>query len=200
MIICCLDLEGVLVPEIWIEVSKKTKIPGLRLTTRNIPDYDVLMKRRLKILREHRISLKDIQDVIQKIKPLPGAKVFLDALRAKHQVVILSDTFEEFSRPLMRQLGWPSIFCNFLETDTRGFISNYRLRQPNGKEKAVKALRGIGFEVRAAGDSYNDITMLKSAHRGVLFNPPANIVKEFPRFKVTKTYRQLLGELAGERR
>ena len=196
MTICCLDLEGVLVPEIWIEVSKKTKIPGLRLTTRDIPDYDVLMKRRLKILREHRITLKDIQEVIQKIRPLPGAKAFLDELRSRHQAVILSDTFEEFAKPLMRQLGMPSIFCNFLETDKKGFISNYRLRQKNGKEKAVKALRGIGFEVRAAGDSYNDITMLKAADLGILFNPPANITKEFPRLAITRSYSALLSRLA----
>ena len=196
MIICCLDLEGVLVPEIWIEVAKQTKLPALRLTTRDVPDYDVLMKRRLKILRENRISLKDIQSVIQKIRPLPGAKLFLDKLRSERQVLILSDTFEEFAKPLMRQLGWPGIFCNDLQTDKKGFITHYRLRQKNGKEKAVKALRGIGYKVHAAGDSYNDITMLKAAHRGVLFNPPANIAKEYPSLKITKNYKDLLSALS----
>ena len=196
MIICCLDLEGVLVPEIWIEVAKKTKILELRLTTRDVPDYDVLMKRRLKILRENHISLKDIQSVIQKIRPLPGARVFLDKLRSERQVLILSDTFEEFAKPLMRQLGWPAIFCNDLQTDKKGMISGYRLRRKNGKEKAVKALRGIGYRVNAAGDSYNDIRMLKAANRGVLFNPPGNIVKEFPGFKITKNYKELFSALS----
>ena len=195
MIIRCLDLEGVLVPEIWIAVSKKTGIRDLRFTTRDIPDYDVLMRRRLKILRENGLKLKDIQNVIRKIRPLPGARAFLDALRSRGQVLILSDTFEEFAGPLMRQLGMPSLFCNQLLVDKKGFISGYRLRQKNGKEKAVKALRSIGFEVRAAGDSYNDITMLKAADRGVLFHPPANIVKEFPGFKVAKNYKDLLSKL-----
>lgn len=197
MIVCCLDLEGVLVPEIWIQVSKKTGIQELRFTTRDIPDYDALMKRRLQILRKHRISLKDIQSVIQQIRPLPGAKAFLDKLRSKRQVIILSDTYEEFASPLMRQLGRPSIFCNYLETDKKGFISNYRLRQKNGKEKAVLALRKIGFQVCAVGDSYNDIGMLKAADKAVLFNPPSNIVKEFPKFKVAKNYSQLLVSLRG---
>lgn len=196
MIICCLDLEGVLVPEIWIQISKKTGIDDLKYTTRDIPDYDVLMRRRLKILKKEKIRLKDIQNVISKIKPLPGAKAFLDKLRTQHQTIILSDTFEEFAKPLMEQLGWPSIFCNHLEVDKKGFISNYRLRQPNGKEKAVRALKQIGFCVHAAGDSYNDITMLKAADRGVLFNPPANIVKEFPKFKTAKNYPDLLRRLA----
>lgn len=196
MTICCLDLEGVLVPEIWIEVSKKTKIQDLRFTTRDIPDYDVLMKRRLKILQDHRIRLSDIQDVIGKIKPLPGAKAFLDTLRSKHQVVILSDTFEEFARPLMKQLGWPSIFCNYLSIDSKGFIANYHLRQKDGKKKAVKALQGLGFEIRASGDSYNDITMLQTADKGVLFNPPESIAKKYSHFKVATNYSHLLKELA----
>ncbi len=195
MIVCCLDLEGVLVPEIWIAVSKKTGIQDLRFTTRDIPDYDVLMKRRLKILREHNLKLKDIQNVISGIKPLSGAKAFLDELRQKHQVIILSDTFEEFANPLMRQLGWPTIFCNYLELDQKGFIANYHLRQKNGKQKAVESLKKIGFEVRAAGDSYNDITMLKTVDKGILFNPPDNIRKEFPKFKVTKSYKDLLNAL-----
>ena len=193
--IICLDLEGVLVPEIWIKVSEKTKIKELRLTTRDIPDYDALMKRRLKILREHRIKLSLIQKVISTIEPLPGAKAFLDKLRAQRQVIILSDTYYEFAMPLMKKLGRPSLFCNWLSTDKQGFISNYHLRQSNGKEKAVKALQSIGFKVCAAGDSYNDITMLKAADKGVLFNPPGNIVKKFPKFKVTRNYGALFKEL-----
>lgn len=193
--ICCLDLEGVLVPEIWIKVSEKTKIKSLSLTTRDIPDYDVLMKRRLKILRENNIKLKDIQKVIATIDPLPGAKNFLATLRSRSQVIILSDTYYEFAMPLMKKLGYPALFCNWLEVDAAGYILNYHLRQSNGKEKAVRALAEAGFRVRAAGDSYNDITMLKAADKGVLFNPPANIVKEFPQFKVTKNYRDLLKAL-----
>lgn len=195
MHICCLDLEGVLTPEVWIAVARDTKIPDLRLTTRDIPDYDVLMRRRLLILRKHGIKLRDIQGVISKLKPLPGAKRFLDRLRAQTQVLILSDTYYEFAAPLMKQLGQPSLFCNWLETDRKGFIKNYILRQKNGKEKAVRALRGIGFYVKAAGDSYNDITMLKAAHRGVLFKPPANIVREFPQFPVARNHDVLLKKL-----
>jgi phosphoserine/homoserine phosphotransferase len=197
IILCCLDLEGVLVPEIWIEFSKKTGIRNLRFTTRDIPDYDVLMRRRLTILREHRLKLQDIQKVIRRIRPLPGAKAFLDRLRARHQVVILSDTYEEFAQPLMEKLGFPTLFCNFLRTDKRGFIASYHLRQKNGKEKAVVAFNKIGFTVHAAGDSYNDIAMLKAADKGVLFNPPDKIRKENPRFFIAKTYSQLFKQLAG---
>lgn len=195
MDICCLDLEGVLVPEIWIQVSKKTGIDDLKFTTRDIPDYDALMRRRLKILRKEKIRLKDIQNVIARIKPLPGARAFLDKLRAQHQAVILSDTFEEFATPLMKQLGMPTIFCNSLRVDKKGFIAGYSLRQKDGKRKAVEGLKRIGFRVHAAGDSYNDITMLKAADKGVLFNPPANIRREFPRFKVAKNYSNLLKHL-----
>ena len=195
MVICCLDLEGVLVPEIWIAVSKKTGIRDLRFTTRDIPDYDVLMQRRLKILKKEGIRLKDIQNVIAGIRPLPGAKAFLENLRAKHQVIILSDTFEEFALPLMKQLGMPTIFCNSLKTDKRGFISGYTLRQKDGKRKAVENLKRSSFTVYAAGDSYNDITMLKSADKGVLFNPPDAIRRQFPKFKITKNYAQLLRAL-----
>lgn len=196
MIISCLDLEGVLVPEIWIEVSQKTGIDDLKFTTRDIPDYNVLMCRRLKILKKEKIRLKDIQNVIAKIKPLPGAKKFLNELRARHQAIILSDTFEQFAQPLMKQLGWPTLFCNTLKVDSRGFIAGYTLRQKDGKKKAVLNLQRTGFRVHAAGDSYNDITMLKAADKGVLFNPPANIVKEFPRFKVAKNYKALLNALS----
>ena len=193
--ICCLDLEGVLVPEIWINVAKKTGIRELRLTTRDEPDYDLLMKRRLKILRGNGIKLKDVELVISKILPLPGARSFLDMLRSRSQVVILSDTYYEFATSLMKKLGYPTIFCNWFSTDKKGFISSYHLRQRSGKEKAVRALKNMGFQVHAAGDSYNDITMLKAADKGVLFNPPNNIAKEFPEFRVTKNYKDLLKAL-----
>ena len=193
--ICCLDLEGVLVPEIWISVAQKTKIKELRRTTRDEPNYDLLMKQRLRILRRHGIRLRDIQNVIAKIKPLPGAKVFLSKLRQKSQVIILSDTYYEFAMPLMKKLDYPILFCNSLSTDKKGFISNYHLRQKNGKEKAVKALKKVGFKVRAAGDSYNDITMLRAADKGVLFNPPPGIVKKFPKLSVTRNYQALLRAL-----
>lgn len=192
MDVVCLDLEGVLVPEIWIEVSKKTGIRELSLTTRDIPDYDVLMRRRIKILRRHHIRLKDIQRVISTMKPLPGAAAFLARLRATHQVVILSDTFYEFAMPLIKKLGYPAIFCNELQSDRAGFVSGYCLRQKNGKQKAVKALQSIGFEVFAAGDSYNDITMLQAADRAVFFNPPDKILKECPRIKAVRRYGELL--------
>jgi len=194
--ICCLDLEGVLVPEIWIAVAEKTRIKELRLTTRDCPDYDALMKRRLAILRQHGIKLRDIQNVIAKIYPLVGAKDFLNKLRARFQVIILSDTYYEFAGPLMKKLGYPALFCNWLATDSNGFIVNYHLRQKNGKEKAVEGLKQLGFTVWAAGDSYNDISMLKAADRGVLFKPPRKIVAEYPQFKITKNYRELLKAFA----
>ena len=190
--ICCLDMEGVLVPEIWIEVAGKTKIEKLRLTTRDISDYDVLMKSRLKILKENGIKLKEIQQVISSMNPLPGAKKFLNQLRAQRQVLILSDTYYEFAMPLMKKLNYPTLFCNWLTTDSKGFITNYHLRQKNGKEKAVKAIKNIDFGVKAVGDSYNDITMLKAADQGILFNPPPQIQKEFPHFKVATNYSDLL--------
>ena len=194
-IICCLDLEGVLVPEIWIAVANKTKIAELRLTTRDIPDYHALMRRRLKILRRHRIKLALIQKVIAGLAPLAGAKNFLDKLRAVRQTVVLSDTYYEFAMPLMKKLGYPSLFCNWLSTDREGYIADYHLRQENGKEKAVRALESAGFAVWAAGDSYNDITMLQAADRGILFKPPAKIAKEFPRFHVAKNHAELYREL-----
>lgn len=195
MTMVCLDMEGVLVPEIWIAVAKKTGIDELRLTTRDIPDYDALMTRRLKILKNARIKLADIQKVIGAMQPFPGAKNFLDTLRTKTQVVILSDTFYDFAMPLMKKLGYPTLLCNFLEVDRSGFIRDYRLRQKDGKTQAVQAFRSIGFHVSAAGDSYNDIGMLKAAHRGVLFNPPDNIAREYPQFKKTTHYRALAKEL-----
>lgn len=193
--ICCLDLEGVLVPEIWINVAKETGIEALKRTTRDEPNYDLLMQYRLKILRENGIKLKDIQKVIAKLKPLAGAKKFLDDLRAKRQVIILSDTYYEFAGPLMKQLGYPALFCNWLEVDGDGFIKNYHLRQKDGKKNAVAGLKNLGFEVVAAGDSYNDLSMLQEANRGILFRPPEAIKKEYPQFPVVQNYRELACEL-----
>ena len=185
------DLEGVLVPEIWIAVAEKTGIERLRLTTRDIPDYDQLMRGRIQILREHRLSLDDIQAVINTIEPLPGALDFLHWARAQTQLIILSDTFYEFAAPLMVKLGQPTLFCNTLEVDSSHAITGYRLRQHDGKRKAVAALRGLDFRVIAMGDSYNDTTMLVAADIGVLFRPPPNVVAEFPQFPVLHEYTEL---------
>lgn len=189
--ICCLDLEGVLMPEVWINVAKKVRLKELEITTRDEPDYDKLMKYRIGILRKQGIRLRDIRRVIEKMEPLPGASDFLKKLKENYQVIILSDTFYEFAGPMMKKLSRPTLFCNWLETDSEDFIVNYRLRQKNGKEQAVKGLRGLGFKVVAAGDSYNDITMLQAADRGILFRPPAKIAGEFPQFPVTNTYKEL---------
>lgn len=189
--IACLDLEGVLVPEIWINVAEKTGIKELRLTTRDISDYDILMKKRLKILDENKLTLKDIQDVIATLKPLEGAEKFLDWLRTEFQVIILSDTFYEFAQPLMKQLGFPCLFCHSLEMDTKGHIVNYHLRMKDQKTKSVKALQDINFKVIAAGDSYNDTGMLAQANSGILFMPPQNVIDEFPQFPVTQNYQEL---------
>jgi len=190
--IVTLDLEGVLVPEIWIAVAEKTGIKELRLTTRDVPDYDVLMKGRLNILDQHGLKLSDIQEVISTLRPLPGGKEFLDELRSLAQVIILSDTFEEFARPLMRQLGWPTLFCNKLVVENDRII-NYRLRQPNQKQKSVVALKSLNYHVIAAGDSFNDTAMLAEAHVGFLFHAPDAIKKQFPQFKAVETYFDLLG-------
>ncbi len=191
MQIVCLDLEGVLVPEIWIAFSEKTGIPELRRTTRDEPDYDKLMRFRLDLLRRHRLGLPDIQKVIRELGPMPGAKEFLDALRTRHQVVILSDTFYEFAMPLMAQLGMPTLFCHRLEADAQGFLVKYHLRMPEQKRAAVKAFRELNFKVVAAGDSYNDTLMLAEAHAGILFRPPQNVVDEFPQFPVVRDYAGL---------
>ncbi len=195
MEIVCLDMEGVLVPEIWIEFAERTGITELRATTRDIPDYDVLMQQRLRILDEHNLDLPAIQEVIAEMGPMEGARDFLDGLRAEYQLVILSDTFVEFARPLMQQLGWPTLFCHELETDSAGHISNYKLRMPNHKQAAVKAFRSLNFRTVAAGDSYNDTTMLGEADKGIFFRPPQNIVAEFPQFPVTANYRELREEI-----
>lgn len=189
--LACLDLEGVLVPEIWIAFAEKTGIEQLRLTTRDVPDYDKLMRGRLKILDEKNLKLADIQEVIRGITPLDGANDFLDWLRTEFQVIILSDTFDEFAAPLMAQLGFPALFCNFLVIDETDRIVDYRLRQNDGKTKAVAALKSLNLTVIATGDSYNDTGMLQEADAGILFCPPDNVIKEFPQFPVTTTYTQL---------
>ncbi len=196
------DLEGVLVPEIWIAVAEKTGIERLRLTTRDIPDYDQLMRGRIQILREHRLTLVDIQDVIATIDPLPGALDFLNWARAHTQIIILSDTFYEFAAPLMLKLGRPTLFCNSLAIDQENTIIGYYLRQQDSKKHSVLALKGLEFRVLAVGDSYNDTTMLGAADAGILFRPPANVIAEFPQFPVLREYDELrahiLGMLNGE--
>lgn len=191
MHIVCLDLEGVLVPEIWIEFAELTSIDALRATTRDVPDYDVLMRQRLRILKEHRLGLPDIQKVIATMAPLPGAKEFLDWVRSEFQLVILSDTFYEFAMPLMRQLDYPTLMCHRLSTDASGFVMDYHLRQKDPKRMAVKALHSLNYKVIAAGDSYNDTGMLSEADAGFFFCPPDSIVNEFPQFKVTRDYAAL---------
>ena len=196
--IVTLDLEGVLVPEIWIAFAEKTGIEQLKLTTRDIPDYDELMTGRLAILNEHGLKLADIQEVIGTLAPLEGAKAFLDKLRSITQVVILSDTFLEFAKPLMEQLAWPAIFCHDLEIDAEGRVANYQLRQPDQKRKAVAAFRSLNFRVIAAGDSYNDTTMLGEADTGFLFRSPDNVKAEFPQFRSAEEYDELMGLIRGE--
>jgi phosphoserine/homoserine phosphotransferase len=200
MHVACLDLEGVLVPEIWTNVAVRTGIEALRRTTRDEPDYDKLMRGRIEILDRHGLTLADIQRVIGEMEPLEGALAFLDELRERCSVIILSDTFDQFSKPLMRKLGWPTLFCNTLEIDRAGRIAGYRLRQKDGKKRAVEALHGLAFRVIAAGDSYNDTTMLAAADAGILFRPPDNVIRDFPQFPVTRTYddlRQAFEEAAG---
>lgn len=191
MHLACLDLEGVLVPEIWINVAERTGLAELRLTTRDIADYDRLMQHRLGILEANGIGLSAIQAVIGQMGPLPGAAQFLDQLRTRAQVVILSDTFYEFAMPLMAQLGYPALFCHRLETDGDR-ITGYRLRQPEGKRAAVRAFHTLNYRVVAAGDSYNDVAMLAEAETGILINPPAAVVDEYPQFRVTRDLTELL--------
>lgn len=193
--IICLDLEGVLIPEIWISTAEKAGIEELKTTTRDIPDYDELMRFRLDLVARHDLRINDIQAVIDTLTPLEGAKEFMTQLREDYQVLILSDTFAQFAKPMMRQLDWPTIFCHELIINDKGQIIDYKLRQQDQKYHAVQALHGLNFNVVAAGDSYNDTTMLDEADAGILFCPPKNVIDEFPQFPVTTTYDQLRSEI-----
>ena len=192
MHLVCLDLEGVLVPEIWISFAEATGIDELRLTTRDVPDYDVLMRGRISILNENHLKLADIQHVIEGMEPLAGAHCFLRELQRLGQVIILSDTFVEFAKPLMAKLGNPTLFCNSLVVDSSGSVIGYKLRIKDGKRKSVEALASAGFKIIAAGDSYNDINMLSAARHGILFRPPRTITEQFPQFPATRTHDELL--------
>jgi phosphoserine / homoserine phosphotransferase len=191
VLIVCLDLEGVLIPEVWIEFSRRTGIAELARTTRDEPDYDKLMRGRLEILQRHGLGLPDIQQVIDGMGPLPGAREFLADLRSRFQVVILSDTFSQFAQPLMRQLGWPTLFCHELVVAPDGAVRDYRLRMKDHKREAVRAFKALNFRTVAAGDSYNDVAMLAEAHAGIFIHPPANVAAEFPQFPVTRNYQEL---------
>ena len=188
--LACLDLEGVLLPEIWVKFAEKTGIEELKLTTREIPDYDELMQARLKILEDHNLKIHDIQKVIATLSPLEGAVDFLQWLKSEFQVIILSDTYYEFIGPLMKQLDYPTVFCHSLVIDENGIIADYKLRQTDQKTKAVKALQSLNFQVISAGDSYNDTGMLQQADGGILFCPPENVIKDFPQFPVAKNYAE----------
>jgi len=197
MQVVCLDLEGVLVPEIWIAFAERTGIPEFRRTTRDEPDYDKLMRFRIDLLAQKGLKLADIQDVIGGMSPLEGAKDFLDELRTRYQVIILSDTFYEFADPLMRQLGRPTLFCHKLVIDERGFVADFKLRQPDQKRHAVNALKSLNFQVIAAGDSYNDTGMLMAADQGFFIHPPESIVAQFPQFPVNRSYPELKAAIDG---
>ncbi|MDF1755111.1 MAG: bifunctional phosphoserine phosphatase/homoserine phosphotransferase ThrH [Verrucomicrobiales bacterium] len=199
MEIACLDLEGVLIPEIWVNFAKKTGIDELLATTRDIPDYDELMTQRLRILDQHGLKISQIQEVIDTLTPLDGAAEFLDWLRGEMQVVILSDTFYEFAAPFMKQLGYPTLFCHNLTIGDDGSVQDYNLRMPDQKREAVLRFRELNFTTIAAGDSYNDTTMLNEADRGILFCPPDNVIAEFPQFPVTLDYDQLKAEFTKAR-
>ncbi len=193
MYIVCSDLEGVFVPEIWVNVSKQTGIDELRLTTRDISDYNILMKRRLELLRQYGLSLHDVQKVISLLKPLPGALEFIDWLRTRSQIIVVSDTFIEFADPLIKQLGRPTLFCHHLTTDPAGNITDYNLRQKDSKKMVVEALQNLNYQVIAIGDSYNDIAMLRKAEIGLLYNPPQNVIDEHSDLTVVKSYSDLKG-------
>ncbi len=191
MYIVCSDLEGVLVPEIWIGVAEKTGIEELKLTTREIADYDQLMRHRLSVMNANGLKLNDITEVIETIDPLEGAAEFLSWLRSKTQVIIVSDTFTQFAAPLMKKLDWPTIFCNWLTIGPDGTIEKYHLRQEDGKRKVVEALQQVNFKIAAMGDSYNDITMIQAADHGILFRPPENITAQYPQLKAAYNYDDL---------
>lgn len=195
MNIVCLDLEGVLVPEIWIAFSEASGIPELKRTTRDEPDYDKLMKWRIGILKEHGLGLREIQDTIEKINPIPGAKEFLDELRSLTQVIIISDTFTQFATPLMRKLGWPTIFCNSLEVAENGEITGFKMRIENSKLTTVKALQSIGYETIASGDSYNDLGMIQASKAGFLFKSTDKIKSDHPELPAYETYDELMAAI-----
>lgn len=191
-LLVAMDLEGVLVPEVWISVAEKTGIPELRLTTRDFSDYSALMSHRMKILDQHRLTLRDIQDVINTMQPLPGAVEYLNWLRERHQAIILSDTFYEFASPLMQKLGWPTLFCNSIHADENGRVTGYTMRVDNGKKRATLAFKQLNFRVIAMGDSYNDTDMLKEADLGILFRPSENVRREFPQFQVVSEFTEVV--------
>jgi phosphoserine/homoserine phosphotransferase len=191
MHIICSDMEGVYTPEIWIGVAEKTGVPELRLTTRDISDYNVLMQKRLSILAEHRITIDDIREVIAGLDPLPGALDFLNWLRSRVPVIIVSDTYTQFAGPLMEKLGWPTLFCHTLTIGENGAVLDYNLRQPDAKRKTVLALKDLNYDIIAIGDSYNDIRMLQAADAGFLFNPPDTVTAEYPDFPVARDYAAL---------
>lgn len=195
MEIVCLDLEGVLVPEIWIAFAEESGIPELKRTTRDEPDYDKLMKYRIDILKEHGLGLKDVQNVIAKIDPLPGAKEFLDSLRELTQVIIISDTFEEFAKPLMKKLGWPTIFCNSLEVSENGQITGHKMRIEKSKLTTVKALQSIGYDTIASGDSFNDLGMIQASKAGFLFRSTEQIKKDYPQYLAFEEYDDLFAAI-----
>ena len=195
MYVTCLDLEGVLVPEIWIAFSEETGIPELRITTRDEPDYDKLMHYRMNILRDHHLGLKEIQETIARIQPLPGAKKFLDQLRSEGQAIILSDTFEEFAKPLMEKLGWPTIFCNSLEVAPDGTITGYRMRCEKSKLTTVRALQSCGYDTIACGDSFNDLEMIGASKAGFLFRSTDQIKKDYPQYPAYEEYDELLAAI-----
>lgn len=196
MEIACLDLEGVLIPEVWINFAERTGIDALRITTREMPDYDQLMKQRLEILAAKKLGIRDIQEVIAGMEPLPGAHETLTWLRERFQVVILSDTFYEFAEPFMRKLGWPTLLCHRLDIDEKGMIRDYKIRQPDPKRASVKAFASLRYRTIATGDSYNDTSMLAEADAGILFRPPQNVIDEFPQFPVAREYAELRAEFA----
>jgi len=201
MYIVCSDLEGVFVPEIWVNVSQHTGIDELKLTTRDISDYNVLMKRRLDLLRKYGLTLRDVQNVISLLKPLPGAVEFIDWIRTVTQLIIVTDSFTEFAEPLIRQLGRPTLLCHHLTIDKEGIITDYNLRQEDAKRQVVDALHSLKYKVIAIGDSYNDISMLRKADFGILYNPPQNVEDEHPDLKVVKTYpslKRIISQLIGE--
>jgi len=197
MYIVCSDLEGVFVPEVWINVAEKTGIAELRRTTRDEPDYNLLMRSRMKILDQHGLKLHDIQEVIAQIRPLPGAMEFIGWVKERTQLIVVSDTFIQFADPLMKQLGRPTLFCHTLVMDETNRITDYKLRQPDPKRKTVEALQGLQYQVIAMGDSYNDISMLKQAEVGILFRPPQNVITDYPQFPVVQDYQELREILSG---